>query len=193
MDDVNRIVTVRDVLEAFTAMADLGLVSPHRDVPKAVVERAARTWAVLLGDITAQELQRAVIAYARSGNRWWPAAGELLKHVQRLQGPPPGDGDVAWGELLRLIRRYGFYAPPKLEGECQWSGEDIAAYRRIEPGVRAIGGWSECCRIDLSNCAADRASFRSALGGHAEVAHRRALTGGGVSLRLLPSWGEDPS
>lgn len=192
MDDLNRQVTERDVLEAFTAMADLGLVSPHRDVPEAAVRRAARTWAVLLGDITAAELQRAVIAYARSGNRWWPAAGELLKFVPRLQGPAPGEADAAWGEMLGLIRRHGFYDPPRAS-ECSWPAEDMATFRRIEAGVEALGGWSVCCQIDLSNCAAERASFRSALTGHAVREQRKALTGSSPALRLLPSYGEGRS
>lgn len=94
------------MLRAFVVMEDLGLVLPARDLDEETVQRSARAWASVLSDLTPDELEEAVVRYVRSGVRWWPAAGELLRFVPRLQGPAEGEADLAWGELLALIRRF---------------------------------------------------------------------------------------
>jgi hypothetical protein len=181
-----RTLTRRDVLHAFVFMESIGLVTPARDMDEAAVEASAAGWLSILGDLTPDEFERAIVLYARSGARWWPAAGELLRFVPRLQGPAEGEADAAWGELLQLIRRYGIYTPPPDEPSpaARWTPHDLAVYRRIEPGVRALGGWQQACQMDLTNAAADRASFRSALtGARREEGHRQIAAR--PSLRLI--------
>ena len=69
-------ITANDIAKVFDLLERL--VGPP---PRAVVDDPAATaqaWLAVLGPLERDALYEAVVAYARSGGRFWPSAGQLL-------------------------------------------------------------------------------------------------------------------
>lgn len=177
----------RDIIEIFGTMELLGIVMPKSFVDRPTVAAAARAWASVLSDVDVDELREAMVVFARNGSKFFPSPGELLKLVPRFAAANVGDADEDWGELMRLLRRYGWPNPPTRDGAVNegWRPEDLAVARRIERGIAALGGWQACCKLETDDLAAARASFRSVMRGVAEQDRNARLLGEGPGLRLL--------
>lgn len=95
-----------------------------------------RTWGAILADVTLVEAEAVVVEYARRGEAYPPAPGQIAEAVltmrERASGLPAPDIDLALIELQEQIRRAGRDGAPK------WSHPEIIS------AVKAIG-WGNLC------------------------------------------------
>ena len=99
--------------------------------------RAVQTWALVLADMSPEELMSAAVAYLRTPKaQWWPAPGSLLE----LSRPSDiDDADQAWGEVLIAMGQHGASRQPSLS---TWRLSDKPGHERaIFRAVEAAGGW----------------------------------------------------
>lgn len=109
------------------------------------LERAA-VYAEMLSDLDPGDVAEAVRVCCQTGGRFLPTISELRSVVAESRCSLP-DADVAWGEVLRAIRRVGRYRIPS------WSSQAVA------DAVEAIG-WQALC--DTANQDVTRAHFARA-------------------------------
>lgn len=166
-------VTKDDVLGAFTALELAGLRPPQKWLASEDdLNGAVAIWQQVLADMTGTELRRAIVAYLRSDKAaFWPMPGQLLHLAKPAE---IDDGDLAWGKLGCLIRRFGSYSPPATSNtEGTWVLDDDPQRRAaMEAGLEALGGWRQACGSMRENedNAPMRASFRAAYRAHRQRA-----------------------
>ena len=99
-----------------------------------------------LDDLSPAEVADAVAHALQSGGRFLPTISELRAYIAESKCDLP-DADVAWGEVLRAVSRWGRYRIP------QWSSPAMAE------AVEAVG-WQAIC--DSENQDVTRAHFARA-------------------------------
>jgi len=134
-----------------------GLKTPPILTDKESREAAIDAWLACLTDVDAADLKRAAVCYVRSGERFWPTAGQLLQHLPARQLEKLDDSDRAWGWLIKLVSSRGNYQGPPTS-----YSPDGAKDAAIRDGVRACGGWQALCFMGPDDNTAARASFRAA-------------------------------
>lgn len=100
--------TAETILGTFTSLERGGLTPPPDYGTPAGRQAAAKTWAMVLFDLTDEDLALAALAHLRAGDRdaaFWPKPGRLL--ALSSKGSSRFTADDAWGEVLRLLRLYG--------------------------------------------------------------------------------------
>ena len=151
--------TVNDIAVVFETLRAGGLKPLFRTDEDILA--AMRVWALVLSDITPEELMRAAIYYLRlppsESKGFWPTPGKLLVLVPGRE--IDNDGDGAWGDLLYLVRKHGHYDGPRRPGG---DGDGWTVDEQTWRGIQACGGWRELCMTTSSTMAAQRAAFRTA-------------------------------
>ena len=115
----------------------------------------AVAWAMVLGDMTDEDLSRAALAHARGPrSAWWPTPGELLQLVQppapqALTDTQRVDRSRAaratasrYWELILLAARDSTHPPERY-------GDDEVADRIIRRGLGAAGGLRAIGQADI--------------------------------------------
>lgn len=123
------------------------------------VTAAARMWAEDLVDITAEELLRAVRAWRRGTNPFWPKPGQLRALVPRVAELSADRSDEAWGLLVQLLSTRGHRELLRLEAQAQPWTDDPSMDRRMKAAAQAAGGVKELGTHEAFHDAADRAAF----------------------------------
>lgn len=118
---------------------------PSNKVTAATVE----VWCRVLADIPKALVEAAVLDYISGPNEFFPSPGQVRQRAIELGMPqnqlsPP----EAWGEILMLMRKTGFY------------GEPLYSCPAVEKAVECVGGWKYLCSSE--NMVADRARFLQA-------------------------------
>lgn len=121
---------------------------PEREISEPVIVASALAWA----EADAGFIRGAALAYIRSGERFPPRPGDLLKHVDELDAPTPEEG---WGEVRGAIRDVGHLGTP------EWSHPLIGLAVHA-----ALGPWSNFCKgAHISEMVSHRARFIDAYRG----------------------------
>jgi hypothetical protein len=104
----------------------------------------------LLADLDYATTNRAIAALI-SASKWLPTVAEIRAAVVEQERGPVENAAEAWGDVLRLISRYGAYRQP---------GADFEIADPIAARVVAALTWSALCLSE--NQVADRARFLEA-------------------------------
>ncbi len=107
------------------------------------VKAMARTWAMLLEDLSSVEVTAALKRYLAT-NKWLPAPSDLRAIAAEAKAGRQRPGGEAWGDVLKAIGRFGQYRVPEFSDPL------------VARAVRAFG-WRELCQSE--NQTADRARF----------------------------------
>lgn len=182
------------VLEFWQALEAAGYQRPPSlrgqgkaaDERLALIDRSLGVWVALTQDAAPRELLAAGLLWLRQDRKgFWPTPGQVLQILQDARKLETLDGDAAWGEVLRAIRRYGTRARPVRspmdleEALAEWAArgntdrswsdskpfllhEDPTTAAALFAGVEALGGWGRACKTSEDTAMADRASFRAA-------------------------------
>lgn len=105
---------------------------PALRINRATIEQ----WHRLLQDLDYDQVRAATETVLRTQEgAWWPAPGAIRREVVRRHTPPTPSADVAWGQVLRAIQRWGYMQPQ-------------AALAELDPVVRRVTqafGWQALC------------------------------------------------
>ena len=118
-------------------------------------ENALKIWYSLLGDYPYEVLNVAIQKYMLT-NKFPPTIADLRGIATELTKPSSKDWGESWGEVLKLIRKYGYANP-----EGAYSEMDEATRETIKRL-----GWRELCLSE--NPSVERANFRKIYEGLAE-------------------------
>jgi hypothetical protein len=112
-----------------------------------------RLYALFLRDIEPAVLEAAAVDYI-ANNKWFPKVSELRQCALGLITYNELSAEEAWGELKRLVHRFGSYGQ-----YCQETGQYSVPKSEHDLINRAIEimGWRELCAGE--NEVADRAHF----------------------------------
>lgn len=124
-----------------------------RDLSVEQIRAQLKLYALFLRDIQPDVLEAAAVQYI-ANNKWFPKIAELREAALTLLTHHDLKAEEAWGEVKRLVHRYGSYG--------EWCAEDkiYRVPRSTHDAVNqaiAILGWRELCNSE--NEAADRAHF----------------------------------
>lgn len=120
---------------------------PHHRVPADAVPHMGTVWAELLRDIPYTVACAALRALLET-KPWLPAVADLRSAALELQNGRRKTGTEAWGELVRLVGRWGAYRTP---------GDDFEIPDPVTAVVVRALDWRTLCLSE--NPVADRARF----------------------------------
>ena len=126
--------------EAKRMMALLKALYPRQTVEPETI----RAYAGFIVDLDAREVEQAINEHVAE-SPYFPTVADIRQRVAKRSVHCPG-ADEAWGEVLREVRRVGYYGRP------QFSHPAIAA------AVDALG-WQEFCQSDVESQGTWRAHF----------------------------------
>lgn len=123
--------TLRD-REAF-ALLMLGIGETYGE---AVSDARMEIYFQALADLELAAIQRAATVHVRT-QKFFPRPAELREAVL---GRLDDEAELAWGGLLRLVRRCGFWWNEAIQGPLPWPDE---ATKRA--ALELYGGWKPLC------------------------------------------------
>lgn len=172
-------ITRDDIITLFDQLAGMGLrVPPAVDADPAT---AANSYHLVLGDLSRADLGGALMAFARSGNRFWPSAPELRAMVPREAAAKQDRSEEAWGLLLRMMGSPGSRELQRRLGDGEPWVQDPDLDRRMKHACTSVGGPLVLGRAHEDTLVAHRASFRRAF---QSVQEREEITGKHVAIEM---------
>ena len=160
------------ILEIFDALEIGGLRPPwagrDEEAQRRMGRRALKMWSTLLSDQSPESLIAAAGALLRSGERFWPTPGTLLKYVpERQQAFPDGAALFEWvvGHCAR-----GRLASQILDEAASLWGDRIR--RPLRTGLASVGGAKGLGHAPI--CGSDGAILRASYAKRFVAAYRDA-------------------
>jgi len=121
------------------------------------------------------ERARAAVNRLVKASKWIPTIAEIREAAVDVAHGSRAPGGEAWGQCLKLIRRYGSHRWPGIDFEV---GDPV-----LLATIRALG-WLDLCQSD--NPHADRARFIELYDQLAQGERKEAAIAPGATSRALP-------
>lgn len=137
-----------------------------RDLTIDQIRSQLKLYALFLRDIQPEVLEAAAVQYI-SNNKWFPKIAELREAALTLLTHNDLKAEEAWGEVKKLVRRFGSYGEWLPDEKCYRVPR--STYEPVNQAI-AIMGWRELCGSE--NEAADRAHFFKIYGAVVERRNR---------------------
>lgn len=93
-------------------------------------------WMGILGDMSDQDLDAAVVAYLRAPSPFWPTPGQLLALTPQKQLAAIDDAEEAWEHVCAITARNAYAEPPTGALDRSDRQRDAA----LQTALRSIGG-----------------------------------------------------
>lgn len=156
---------------------------------KTLSPAALKLFTDALGDVTAKQVEGAILQHMRGPNgRFWPCPGDLLSHIHRYQSVPQAANECM-GRVIEAVSRFGYVDP---DGARQFLGEEIWT---ALPGHI---GWRDFCMSgDQISQATARAQLRERIAAQLQKSNPSGQVSlpppGKVELKTLIRFEETPA
>jgi hypothetical protein len=167
-----------------TVLELLELLEPLEQVcNQNFTEERAKIFLMVLSDLTRDEISAGVVAYVTTAENSFPVMPATIRRLAIESRGQTIDPDTAWGDLLKLVKVYGYYQ----QQHAMAAMDEATAY-----AVRACGGFLELCDVTEDNKGQYRKSFRDAYAAFVARQKQSLLTGQPVKLLTDPPRPERP-